>query len=289
MNKRVYRVLSLMPFLLFVCATQVSATPPPAASPITPTTLAKSDILLAEDVTQTGASTTGEQIGSIFGSLLILSFYSFPMSFAETWAFGDPRKAKKRPKKESPGSSAATERSVEPAEALGDEAPDSADEWSSLAKHLPRWMRTLPRVTAGLLAGGLLMIVVVIAGAIAFAIYYNFSGQPEKISEIIPRFAYWFPFALLGMVTDIPFQIVYWENARLRVLLRLVIWWFPRVVIIAFVINPPILQGLDPAATALTVLAIDGILAAFGLGLYAAREQMATNAVQWDSPERQTK
>ena len=40
------------------------------------------------------------------------------------------------------------------------------------------------------------------------------------------------------------------------------------------VINPPVLQGLDPATTALAVLAIDGLLAAFCLGLYTAREQM---------------
>ena len=124
------------------------------------------------------------------------------------------------------------------------------------------------------------MVVVVILGAFAFALYYLLSGQPEKVSEIIPRFAYWFPFALLGMVTDIPFQIIYWENTRLRVLLRLVIWWFPRIVIIAFVINPPILQGLDHAATALTVLAIDCVLAAMCLGLYTAREQLRANGIQ---------
>ena len=79
---------------------------------------------------------------------------------------------------------------------------------------------------------------------------------------------------LLGMVTDIPFQIIYWEDNRLRVLLRLVIWWFPRSIIVAFVVNPPLLQDLDPATTALVVLAVDVVLAAFCLGLYTTREQM---------------
>ena len=82
------------------------------------------------------------------------------------------------------------------------------------------------------------------------------------------------------MVTDIPFQIIYWEKTRVRILFRLVIWWFPRVVIIAFVVNPPILQDLDLAATALTVLAIDCVLAAMCLGLYTAREQLWVNGNQ---------
>jgi hypothetical protein len=82
------------------------------------------------------------------------------------------------------------------------------------------------------------------------------------------------------MVADVPFRIIYWEDGRIRVLLRLVIWWFPRVVIIAFVINPPFLQDFDPAATALAVLAIDGVIAAFCLGLFAAREQMVMKGVQ---------
>ncbi|HSG15991.1 MAG TPA: hypothetical protein VLE70_06670 [Anaerolineae bacterium] len=184
-------------------------------------------------------------VGFILSSLLILSFYAFPMSYAENWAFADPRRARKQP-----------------------------ETGSSLSERLPQWMQRLPRVTAGLVAGGCLMVVVVILGALAYALYYHFSGQPEEISQIIPTFAYWFPFALLGMVADIPFQIIYWEDTRLRVLLRLLIWWFPRVVIIAFVINPPILQDLDPAATALTILAIDGVLAAYCVGLYAAREQL---------------
>jgi len=116
--------------------------------------------------------------------------------------------------------------------------------------------------------------------AVAFALYYLFTGQPEEVRQILPRFAYWFPFALLGMVTDTPFQIFYWEDRHLRVLLRLMIWWFPRLIIIAFVSNPPILQGLAPATTALTVLAIDGVLAAFCLGLYTTREQMRMTGIQ---------
>ena len=124
------------------------------------------------------------------------------------------------------------------------------------------------------------MVGVVALGAAAFARYYLFTGQSDEISQVLPRFAYWFPFALLGMVTEIPFQIIYWEDKYLRVLLRLIIWWFPRLIIVAFVINPPFLQGLDPAKTALTVLAIDGVLAAFCLGLYTAREQMGMKSVQ---------
>lgn len=75
-----------------------------------------------------------------------------------------------------------------------------------------------------------------------------------------------------------PFQIFYWEDSRLRTVLRLVIWWFPRLVIITFVINPPFLQDLNPATTALTLLAVDGVLAAFCLGLYATWEQMGEGA-----------
>ena len=190
-------------------------------------------------------------VGFILSSLLILSFYAFPMSYAENWAFGDPKRARKQPKTD-----------------------------SSLSQRLPQSMRKMPRVTAGLAAGGCLMVVVVVLGAIGFALYYHFSGQPEEISQVIPTFVYWFPFALLGMVADIPFQIIYWEDTRLRVLLRLVIWWFPRVVIIAFVINPPILRDLESAATALTVLAIDGVLAAYCAGLYAAREQLLMNGAR---------
>jgi hypothetical protein len=39
----------------------------------------------------------------------------------------------------------------------------------------------------------------------------------------------------------------------------------------AFVANPPVLRDLDPTTTALTVLAIDGVLAAFFLWLQRKR------------------
>jgi len=57
-------------------------------------------------------------------------------------------------------------------------------------------------------------------------------------------------------------------------MLRLILWWIPRLVIVAFMINLPILQDLDPATTALVVLAFDGILAAFFLLLYALRKRI---------------
>ena len=124
------------------------------------------------------------------------------------------------------------------------------------------------------MAGACLTAVVVLLGAVAFALYYHFSGQPEKVSQILPRFAYWLPFGLLGLITDVPFQVFNWEDRRLRVFLRLILWWFPRLVIFAFVFNPPILQDLDPATTALAVLAIDSILASFFLFLHTSREHL---------------
>jgi hypothetical protein len=60
---------------------------------------------------------------------------------------------------------------------------------------------------------------------------------------------------------------------RLRVFLRLVLWWFPRLVIFFFAFNPPILHGLDPTATALAVLVIDGALAAFFLLLFLVKRK----------------
>jgi hypothetical protein len=272
----------MMALLLSACTSQTPtpSSPPPTSPLIQPTAVAASEISPGEDATQTGATSTRDKVGFILGNLLILSLYSFPMSYAEEWAFGDPRNAKKRPKHESPESIVSEEASDKPAQTIGEETPASVVERITSSELLPQWVRNLPRVTAGLAAGGCLMVVVVIVGAVAFALYYLFSGQPENVSQILPRFAYWFPFALLGMVTNTPFKIIYWEDRRLRVLLRLMMWWFPRIVIVAFVINPPILQGLDPANTALTVLAIDGVLAAFCLGLYAAREQMAMGGVQ---------
>ena len=139
------------------------------------------DISPVEDAAQTEASSTRGKIVLILGNLLILSLYAFPMSFAEEWSFGDPRKAKER----------------------ASEAPETVGDWITWSDRLPQWAQRLPRVTAGLAAGGFLMVVVVVIGAIAFALYYNISDQPERVSEIIPRFAYWFPFALLGMVADI--------------------------------------------------------------------------------------
>ncbi len=137
-------------------------------------------------------------------------------------------------------------------------------------------------VAASLVAGGCLMAIVVVVGAVAFALYYFISGQPETVSQIVPRFAYWFPFALLGLVTDVPFHVFDWEERRLRVLLRLIIFWFPRLVIVAFMINLPILQDLDPVTTALVVLAIDGVLAAFFLRLHTSWKQIRLNDVQQD-------
>ncbi len=154
--------------------------------------------------------------------------------------------------------------------------------WALSVPTPPHWIKKSHRVAAGLVAGGCLMAIAVVLGAVAFALYYLFSGQPEKVSQILPRFAYWFPFALLGLVTNTPFYVFDWEDRRLRVLLRLMVFWIPRLVIIAFVINPPILQDLDPATTALVVLAIDGVLAAFFVWLYTSREQIGMKDVQQD-------
>ena len=215
----------------------------------------------------------------ILGNLLILSLYSFPMSFAENWAFGDPKKGRKRPKMESVELNVSTDSHANPAQENSEEAVASIDDWATVSKRLPRWAQGIPKVKAGLGAGGCLMVLVVIVGAVTFALYYLITGQPELVSQIIPRFAYWFPFALLGLVCDIPFQIFYWEDRNLRVLLRLIIWWFPRIVIVAFMFNLPFLHELDPATTALTILAIDVVLAAFCLELYTARQQMEMRGV----------
>jgi hypothetical protein len=161
-----------------------------------------------------------------------------------------------------------------PALATGDEAPGSVDDWTALVGRLPHWMRTPRGLPAGLLAGVALTAVVAGVGAAALALYYIFSGQPDKVSQILPRFAYWLPFGLLGLVTDVPFQVFDWEDRRLRVFLRLILWWFPRLVIFAFAFNLPILQQLDPAKTALAVLAIDGVLVAFFLWLRTTREPL---------------
>ncbi len=190
-------------------------------------------VSLAEDVPQALATTSKIDVGLILGNFLILCLYSFPMSFGEDWALSNPIKAEKH------------------------------------------WGHKLPSVVVGLVGGGCLMVGAVVAGAVAFALYYLFSDQPEKVSQILPRFAYWFPFALLGLVTDVPFtfHIFDLEDRRRKVLLRLMVWWLPRLVIVAFMINLPILQELDPATIALAVLVIDGVLAAFFLWLHRSRKQ----------------
>jgi hypothetical protein len=281
MNIHVHKMICMMVLLLSAFTSQM-ATPsslPQTASPLPSIAETTSKTSLVQDTHQTESTTTRGKVGSILGSLLILSLYAFPMSFAENWAFGDPKKARKRPKKESSELKVITDSHTKPTQENGEEEVANIGDWTTVSKRLPQWVQRVPQVTAGLAAGGCLMIVVVVLGAVAFALYHLLTGQREEVSQILPRFAYWFPFALLGMVADMPFQIFYWEDRRLRVLLRLMIWWFPRIIIITFVINPPILQELDPTATALTVLAIDGVLAAFCLGLYTAREQLWMNEI----------
>jgi hypothetical protein len=152
--------------------------------------------------------------------------------------------------------------------------------WALSVPTPPRWAKKPHRVAVSIVAGICLMAAAVVVGAVAFALYYFFRDQPEKISQIVPRFAYWFPFALLGLVTDIPFHVFDWEDRRLRVSLRLIVFWVPRIVIVAFMIDLAILQELDPATTAFTVLVIDGVLAAFFLLLYTLREQIGVKDVQ---------
>jgi hypothetical protein len=203
------------------------------------------------------------------------------MSIGEGWILSDLKKAKKRPRTElleaidTPGKSTLT---------IGNEATASIDVRTTLFERLSLWVKNLPRVTTGFVAGGLLMVVVVVIGAIAFALYYVYSGQPEKVSEIIPRFVYWFPFALLGLVTNVPFTFSTfdWAVKRQRVVLRLIVWWTPRLVIVAFMFNLPFLQDLDPATTALVVFAIDCVLAAFFLWLHMSRKQIGMREVQQD-------
>jgi hypothetical protein len=239
-----------------------------------PTLSAASLIPYAVEATQTGSSSTGDTVGLILGNFLILCLYSFPMSYAENWAFAVPKKVSQHPKKESPELDVDTGKP-------SDEASASADEWTKLSKRLPQWTHKYPRAWVGLATGGCLMVTVVIIGAAAFALYYLFRDQPEKVSQIVPRFAYWFPFALLGMVTDVPFtaRMFDLENRRKKVLVRLVVWWFPRFIIFVFMFNLPIVRDLDPATSALIVLAIDAILTAFFLGLHNFRKQVGMKTV----------
>jgi len=277
MNTHVYKMIFMMVLLLSANTSQAATTSPPPtmAMRIPPSAVAAGEVSLVEVAPQTGAATTNDRVGLIIGNFLILCFYSFPMSYAENWAFGVPKKAKQQPKKESPEPTVDTE-------TPSDEVQDSADEWTRLSKRLPKWAQRYPRAAVGLAAGGCLMVAVVILGAAAFALYYLISSQPERISQILPRFAYWFPFALLGMVTDVPFtaRMFDLENRNKKVLVRLVVWWFPRFIIVAFMLNIPIVRDLDPATTALVVLAIDGVLAAFFVWLHTLRKQTGMKEVQ---------
>jgi hypothetical protein len=274
MTTYVYKMIFMAVLLLSAWISQTSApsSQTPMAMSIPPTAVAASESSPTEDALQTGATTSRERAGLILGNFLILCFYSFPMSFAENWAISDQKRDKKSQNTDSP---VGIEPSEEPALVIGSEAPASIDDRTNRYGRLPQWAQELPRVPAGLAAGGCLMILVVVLGAVAFALYYLFSGQPEKVSQIIPRFAYWFPFAFLGMVTDIPFtfRIFDLENRRKKVLLRLIVWWTPRVVIVIFMLNLPVVRDLDPATTALVVLAIDGVLTAFFMWLHTIRKR----------------
>lgn len=203
-------------------------------------------------------------IGLILSNLLILNLWAFPLSIGEGWVLADPKFAKKRPEAESSGSPDTTE-------TPGSEEAAPGDDWAALVGRLPGWVRKPQGIAAGLKAGGCLTAAVVVVGAAAFALYYLFSGQPERIGQVMPRFAYWLPFALLGLITDLPFGLFDWPDRRRRVILRLLLWWFPRVIMMAFVIDPPFLQGLDPTWTALAVLVIDAGLAAILVGLYTVQ------------------
>ena len=213
---------------------------------------------------QIESATSESSAGLIFGNFLILCFYSFPMSFAENWALAGQNKAKKRPTADGSELNGNGEASCKMTQRAGGNAPAALKDGKTRDGRSSSWLLGLPPVPAGFAKGGCLMIGVVVLGAIGFALSYLIRDQPEKIDEIIPRFAYWFPFALLGMVTDLPFtfKLFDWENQRLRIILRLIIWWLPRVIIFIFMFNLPIVRELDPLTTALIVLAIDGVIAA---------------------------
>ena len=209
-------------------------------------------------------------VGLIFGNLLILALYGFPMSIGEGWALADPKEAGKQAETGSP------ETAGKPDQTMTREAPHTTDDWTAYTERLPDWVRNHRGVPAGLVAGVCLTVAFALLGVAAFALYYHFAGQPEKIGGILARFAYWLPFGLLGLVTDVPFQAFDWEDKRLRVVLRLVLWWLPRVAIIAFAIGLPFLQDLDPLTTALVVLAIDGLLVVLFLWLHRSWERIPT-------------
>ncbi len=283
MNTHVYKTIYVIVLLLSAYTSQ-AATPSaltPMATPILPAAVAAGEISPAEDVPQIRATTTKINVGLILGNFLILCLYSFPMSIGEGWALSNPMKAKKQPKTELPEMPEAIETPDKPALTISNEAPASTGDWTVLVERLSLWVQKLPSVVVGLVGGGCLMVAVVLVGAVAFALYYLFNGQPEKVGQILPWFAYWFPFALLGLVTDVPFTFntFDWADRRQRVLLRLMVWWIPRLVIVAFMINLPILQDLDPATTALAVLVIDGVLAAFFLWLHMSRKQIRMKGI----------
>ena len=198
--------------------------------------------------------------GQILGDLFILALYGFPLSFAEGWALAEPTETGRQLEER-----AAAQR------ATGDEAPAAYGEWAFLIDRLVGCWARLQGFPGGLLTGGCLTVVSLAVGVGAFALYFHLRGQPGEISQILPRFAYWFPFALLGLVTDVPFRVFAWEDKRKRAFLRLILWWFPRLVIVAFALNLPGLGDLDRAVTALVVLAVDAVLAALLWWLRARR------------------
>ena len=132
-------------------------------------------------------------VGLALGNLLILNLWAFPMSIGEGWALAGRKKAKEQPKTESSGSPEVTEAPGQPPETIDDESPAKAGDWTAYLGRLASWVHKIPRFTAGLVGGGCLTAVVVVIGAGAFALYYLLSGQPAKVSQIVPRFAYWLP------------------------------------------------------------------------------------------------
>jgi hypothetical protein len=76
-------------------------------------------------------------------------------------------------------------------------------EYTKIGSGMPRFENiVISHNTAGLVGGGCLTAAMVVIGASAFVLYYLLSGQPAKVSQIVPRFAYWLPFALLGLIAE---------------------------------------------------------------------------------------
>lgn len=145
---------------------------------------------------------------------------------------------------------------------------------------LPDSVQRVQRITGGFLYSGCLLFIFAICGSAAFAAYYFATGNPGQYSQILLRFAYWLPFALLGLVTDMPFRVFDWKNARNRHIARVGLWWIPRIGIVVFMIYPPFLHTLDPVTTDLVVLALAAILAAIFGWAYASQERVTTRDVQ---------